>query len=178
MSEQGTTRSFLACWPDRAVRGQLKAWADRFASQAHGRAISLDNIHMTLAFLGDLTPAQIDLARRCCQPLPRVFRLNLDHIGYWKRKGIIWVGTKHSDAELIQFVEGLRQGLKQAGLRLESRPFVPHVTLTRKSRRIPGLEFEPVPWLIGTYSLVASELTQEGSRYSVSNRWSTLGDVK
>ncbi len=178
MAEEESVRSFLACWPRKNVLDRLGVWADLLALKSEGRAVKHANIHLTLAFLGDLTPSQTSAVKQCCAPLPRVFRLDLDRIGYWKGKGIVWAGTRECDDGLIEFVEDLRQRLRRLGFRIETRPFVPHITLVRKARRRPRLPIETMEWVIDDYALVESELTPDGSRYSLSNLWSTFGDVK
>lgn len=177
MSEQRTSRCFLACWPNQDLQRRLKTYADRLTPQGNGRAVKSANIHMTLVFLGELTSVRVAQVRQVCQPLPRAFDLELNRLGFWKRKGIIWAGAKETDTGLIEFVETMREDLRRADFDIDSRPFVPHLTLTRKSRRRPQVEFEPMRWLIDEYSLVVSELSQDGARYSVSTRWPTLNQA-
>lgn len=178
MSDGPVARSFLACWPDRSTTQQLKQCADRVHEQVGGRVIRQENLHATLVFLGELIPAQVSAVAACCVPLPKVFRLDLDRIGYWKSKGIVWIGTKSPDIEFNQFVESLRDRLRRVGFRIDNRPFTPHITLLRKVHRRPRVVLDKSEWVINEYALVASELSSDGARYSVSKRWSTLGDVK
>ena len=171
-------RSFLACWPDDSIAQQLKQCADRIQAQVGGRVIKQENLHVTLAFLGDLVPTQISTVREICTPLPKSFKLELNRVGFWKTKGIVWVGTKTPDLEFNEFVENLRDQIRRVGFRIDNRPFEPHITLMRKVRKRPRVVLGALDWVIKEYTLVASELDQDGAHYSVSRRWSTLGDVK
>ncbi|MDJ0956026.1 MAG: RNA 2',3'-cyclic phosphodiesterase [Arenicellales bacterium] len=178
MNDPLEVRSFLACWPDKPIAQQLNRCAARIQEQVGGRVIRVENLHVTLAFLGDLMPTQISAVEDVCAPLPRTFRLELDRVGFWKTKGIVWIGPRTPDVEFNKFVENLRDRLRRVGFRIDSRPFTPHITLLRKVRKRPRIVLEALDWVINEYTLVASKLEQDGARYSVSKRWSTLGDVK
>ena len=178
MSDRCATRSFLACWPDQSTKRKLKQCADRVQTQVGGRVIRQENLHATLVFLGELIPTQLSAVEECCTPLPNTFKLELDRVGFWKTKGIVWAGSKTLDIEFNQFVESLRDRLRRLGFRIDSRPFTPHITLLRKVHKRPRHVLEGLDWVIKEYTLVASELSPEGARYSVTKRWSTLGDVK
>ena len=178
MNDPIEVRSFLACWPDKPIVQQLNQYADCIQGQVGGRVVKPENLHVTLAFLGDLLPTQISAVAEVCTPLPRSFKLELNRVGFWKTKGIVWMGSRTPDIEFNAFVESLRDRLRLLGFRIDSRPFTPHITLLRKVRKRPKMPLEPMDWVVNEYTLVASELKQEGACYSVSKRWSTLGDVK
>ena len=59
MNDTIEVRSFLACWPDKSIVQQLNRYADSIKEQVGGRVVKPENLHVTLAFLGDLLPAQI-----------------------------------------------------------------------------------------------------------------------
>ena len=178
MNNPVEVRSFLACWPDKSLAQQLNRCADHIQAQVGGRVIKQENLHVTLAFLGDLLPTQISTVEEVCVPMPRSFKLELDRVGFWKTKGIVWIGTRSPDIEFNEFVESLRDRLRRVGFRIDNRTFTPHITLLRKVRKRPRVMLETLDWVIKEYTLVASELERDGARYSVSKRWSTLGDVK
>ena len=178
MNDPVEVRSFLACWPDKPIAQQLNRRADHIQAQVGGRVIKQENLHVTLAFLGDLLPTQISAVEEICVPLPKSFKLELDRVGFWKTKGIVWIGTRTPDTELNAFVESLRDRLRRVGFKIDNRPFTPHITLLRKVRKRPRVVLETLDWVIKEYTLVASELKRDGAHYSVSRRWSTLGDVE
>jgi 2'-5' RNA ligase len=178
LTDNTLTRCFLACWPDQHLSHELKNLADRVREQSGGRVTPQQNIHITLAFLGDLIPAQVQAVETSCPNLPEVFTMTLDRIGYWRNTGIVWAGSRNPDPEFIEFVEGLRYVLHRMGFRTDQRAFVPHLTLVRKAHKRPRLALESWNWRIGEYQLVASERSAKGSRYSTLKRWSIKGDVK
>ncbi len=171
-------RCFLACWPNQQLSHKLMKLAERVREQTGGRVTPRQNIHITLAFLGDLNPAQLEAVKACCPILPGAFALALDRIGYWRNTGIVWTGARNPDPEFIEFIEGLRHVLRRTGFDIDRRTFVPHLTLLRKARKRSRLTLAPMSWIIGEYQLVASELNAEGARYSTLKRWSINADVK
>ena len=174
LAEQPTTRSFLACWPDTALVKALAGCSVQMQSQVGGRAVTAENLHITLAFLGNLTATQMSAAINCCAPLPKSFTITLDRIGFWKNRGLVWVGPRQPNLEFDQFVEDLRDKLRRLGFRVDRRSFVPPITLLRKARKRPRATVTGLDWIIQEYTLCSSELRPEGSRYSVLNRWSTI----
>ena len=95
-----------------------------------------DNIHVTLAFLGDTDEKLIEdisamLSRVCVQHKP--FRLLLKGAGLFRSISdprIIWAGVEPSD-ELSSLNSAIIAGLKKLNIRLENRPFNPHLTIGR-----------------------------------------------
>lgn len=74
-----------------------------------GRPVAAENLHLTLAFLGDVSAdkqqALIALAGRIRQP---GFTLNLDDAGQWLRSRVVWLGTRQSPRGLLQLANMLR----------------------------------------------------------------------
>ena len=59
MSEVRSRRMFFALWPDDEATGHLSALAHSFAAEG-GRAIRPVSLHLTLAFVGSVTPGQVE----------------------------------------------------------------------------------------------------------------------
>ncbi|MEW6404737.1 MAG: RNA 2',3'-cyclic phosphodiesterase [Chloroflexota bacterium] len=94
------------------------------------------NIHLTLKFLGDISPANLELLRemltREAEQHP-AFDMRLADLGSFptsRRPHVIWVGL-HAPTIL----ESLQRGIESAAARLgygpEERPFSPHLTIGR-----------------------------------------------
>ena len=166
-----TERLFFALWPDAAVRrGLLKICAD--LPRHHGREPQPEDLHLTLAFLGE-----IDVERRRCaegtadRVRAEAFRLRLDRVGYWARPRILWCGASECPASLLDLLAGLNQGLLGCGFAPERRPFVPHLTLARKAPRLEAFELDsPLDWPVADFVLVSSRLGERPS-YQVLRRW-------
>jgi 2'-5' RNA ligase len=166
-----TARLFFALWPDAALQATLAAWARQAAGK--GRPMRRENIHLTLAFLGDteasLVPDLAALARNLAFP---PIRLHLDRIGYWKHNRIIWCGAGQDPPALTALVEGLRARLDAAGVAYDKKSFVSHVTLVRNA---PGVDaapaWVPLTWEAADFALVASVRIDGRVSYQVVQRF-------
>jgi 2'-5' RNA ligase len=52
--EGKSARLFFALWPDDAVRARLTGVVDSLRRTVSGKWVKPDNLHITLAFLGDI----------------------------------------------------------------------------------------------------------------------------
>lgn len=169
-------RLFFALWPPREAAEALHAWALRASSVTGGRATRAQAIHLTLAFLGEIEErlaAELgSLAAdggRCSLPI--------EQARHWARTRIVWAGPNETPAPLQVLVEQLASQLAQRNFTTEKRPFAAHVTLIRKARRPGELpELPEVDWPVREYVLVRSQLSAEGPRYEVLERY-RLGRV-
>jgi 2'-5' RNA ligase len=97
---------------------------------------SIDNIHITLAFLGDTQESMVNeisimLAERCMGY--GKFSLTLKGCGLFRNFSdprIIWTGIEPSD-RLAELNETIMNGLKMLNIKMEDRPYNPHLTLGR-----------------------------------------------
>ncbi len=166
-------RVFLALWPEVAHQEVFAQWAQDCIEQVGGRGISAHNIHLTLAFLGELRQAQVDAVSEVVDAVTiEPFTLRFDRVGYWPRNRIVWAGCSEVPEPLPVLVRTLQTGLRQLGFRIDTRPYAPHATLVRKARRRPRLEPEPLVWPVHSVVLVRSELAPDGAHYEVIRRWS------
>ena len=95
-----------------------------------------DNIHITLAFLGDTEEKMIkkisSMLKDQCERTGR-FELILKGSGVFRSlrdPRIIWTGIESSE-ELIRLSYLIVAGLKSLNIRMEDRPFNPHLTIGR-----------------------------------------------
>jgi len=127
-----TRRLFFALWPDEETRAALAALAK---AQIHPRArrVATDNLHLTLAFPGNVTArvhACLEEAAGRLTGAP--FGLSIDRLGYWSGPRIIWAAPAQTPRELWSLVTSLREVLAACGLEPENRPYQAHITLMRK----------------------------------------------
>ena len=159
-------RLFLALWPDAPARGALGTAARALAERCDGRAVPARNLHLTLAFLGEIDPGREGaiLAAAEAVVVP-AFRLVLDRLGSFPRTGVAWAGCAAAPPELSSLQAQLDGRLRDAGFALERRPFSPHVTLARRIAKpvAPG-PWGPVSWHATRFSLVESAREAGGYR--------------
>lgn len=156
-------RLFFAAWPPPQTAAALHEWSKAL----QGRATPAENIHLTLAFLGEADPAKAAAAARAVRA--RRHELLFDRARYVKRNEMVWIAPREAP---VQLVESLHSNLAKAGFVLEKRPFAAHVTLLRRvpvPKAIPPLP--RVAWPIEEFLLVGSRTSARGSNYEPVERF-------
>jgi 2'-5' RNA ligase len=164
-------RLFFALWPPIAAAEALCAWARRVRRRTGGRTGPARNIHLTLAFLGEVDGARVDELKRLPVWGDR-HALPIERAGYWARNSILWVGPEEAPAQTMALAGRLHDLLAERGFRTETRPFAAHVTLLRKARNAEDLP--PLPeldWPVEDCVLAQSEPLAQGSRYRILERY-------
>lgn len=160
-------RSFVAIPVPETVAAAL---APVQAALPFGRLVEAENLHLTLAFLGEQPePLASRLAQRVATMRVAPGRWQLDSWGYFSRPGIVWIGSDHPDASLHALQAALWSELEALGIAGRPKTFVPHVTLLRDAAQPPGDEL-PAPalsWRYRRLALVRSTVSRDGSCYRV-----------
>lgn len=167
-------RVFFALWPDAGTRARLDALAGTAHAAFGGRRMRADTLHMTLAFIGDIDAARLDLALAAADALgvQPAFSISIDQLCCWPRNRIVWCGPRVVPPALAESSRLLGERLSIAGFRLDTRPFAAHATLLRDAdcaRRAPA--FLPFDWDVGQIVLVEADLAPAGARYTIIGRW-------
>lgn len=169
-SNDETQRLFLALWPDAAVRCAVAGLARQ--AVLDGRRVSPENLHVTLAFLGDVaSAARPRVLTIGANLVESAFALELDRIGCWPRQRISWIAPSRTPAALARLNRELRQVLGKAGFPVPARRFVPHMTLARRSAPHAFHNVTPVVWSVDRITLVRSYLERAGARYEILCEW-------
>lgn len=174
-------RLFFALWPDERAKAKLASWARRAHERTGGRLMQPDNLHLTLAFLGDTPADRLEaLVAAAARIEPREFEWEIDTVGYWNHNRILWAGTDKAPEPLAALVADLRGALLQANFAFDPKAFVPHITLVRNARHATVLpEWKLLLWKVQGFALVKSVRTEEGNRYVNAAAWpSAAGDIK
>lgn len=175
-------RLFFALWPDDAVRAKLAA-AIPTVSEA-GRAIPTDNLHATLAFLGDVASTRISELIDVATTLSfEAFDLHLERLEVWNRALVCLVPTAVPEP-LVALERDLRCSLAEHQFPIDARQYRPHVTLIRERQRGLGRRHPlmsgrrdgeqldlPVSWHVDGFALVRSRVGPSGSRYEAVAHW-------
>ena len=163
-------RLFFALWPPRETAQALGRWAEELAQECRGKQTLVDNIHVTLAFLGEADPTRAVGAAR--QVKGHRHALPIDAVRYVKKNEMVWVGPAAMPGELGALAVDLRSALTAAGFALEERPFAAHVTLVRKARMPKSIPPLPrVAWPVDEFVLVRSHTSSKGSTYEPLERF-------
>lgn len=148
-------RLFVAVLPDEAARAELlRAQEALLPHLAKGKPTAAVNLHLTLAFLGELDPehearalaAMRDAARTFADGGGAPFRIWLGDLGCFgkRRGGIVWQGVagvpeaeREGRRQLLALQSDLAAALAANGIELEAGTYTPHLTLARGCRPRP-----------------------------------------
>jgi 2'-5' RNA ligase len=130
-------RLFIAVNFDQETKRNMLVVQERLRKVGQGNFSSPENLHLTLAFLGEVTPDRAAAVKRAMeQTAVRDLILTFDHAGCFQRDGgdVWWLGLAENRA-LLEMRQELCGHLSAAGFKLESRRFSPHITLARNIRQ-------------------------------------------
>ena len=128
-----------------------------------GNFTSEENMHLTLAFIGEYRDAN-----RVLDALSTIsftpFDITLEGIGCFG--DLWWVGLKES-FPLMSVVRRIRRALAESEIPFDRKRFSPHITLIRKaSGKMPGIQVRPTSMTVSTISLMRSDRGRNGMIYT------------
>ena len=130
-----------------------------------GNYTTIDNTHITLAFIGEYSnPEHVLEVMKGVSFSP--FTITLD--GFVSFGALWWAGLAKSD-DLSSFVKKLRHALSDAEIPFDKKKFSPHITLVRKSVCRKGLPKVNVPhksMTVKKISLYRSDRGKNGMIYT------------
>jgi 2''-5'' RNA ligase len=113
------------------------------------RWVPIENMHLTLKFLGDVSPSNVELLSqmlRAEMELFNCFDLRLNGLGSFpnlKRPRVLYIGIQAPAA-----LEALQRGIESASSRLgygsEERGFSPHLTIGRVKQNVTATEQQAI----------------------------------
>ena len=163
-------RVFFALWPDDATRAAISRATREAVRLSGGRPIAKERLHITVAFLGELTAAGLETARAVPPIAIGPFELTLDAIGVWPESKILWLAPTALPAALAELENRLWDALVERGFRGAERDYLPHVTLARRARPVDSA-VEPVRFPVRGLALVESFPGGRNVHYEVLERW-------
>lgn len=169
-------RLFVALIPPEEAVEHLDAFLDVRRSAAAYRWATREQLHLTLAFLGEVEPWRTDeLEERLARAASRrtAFEATIAGGGAFPHAGrakVIWAGLSTSETggvELSRLATGARAAAVKSGIEVDGARFRPHVTLARLgvpqevSNWVRLLDAYRGPtWTAARVSLVQSHLGQ------------------
>lgn len=165
---QATRRLFFALWPDDRVRRDIVERREALGRVSR-RQVPDHNLHLTLVFLGDQPCERLSAFEEAAGKIERgACTLELDRFGWFPRARVAWLGGDAPEA-LEKLQGALWRRMVDLGVRLDERPFRPHVTLFRQVLRRPRMpDPDPLVWPVVDFVLVES---LPGAPYRVLGRW-------
>jgi 2'-5' RNA ligase len=137
-SMPSTIRTFIALeLPPSLISSLAKVQEDIQSMGLRAKWVRPGNIHLTLKFLGNINPADIDnIGGAMVDAVGNINTFNLvaEGIGVFpgiKRPRVIWVGLRGQVQSLFAMQRLLEDNLAALGYKKEKRPFKGHLTLGR-----------------------------------------------
>ena len=122
-----------------------------------------ENLHLTLAFIGDYPAAEpvLDALETVAF---RPFSLSLEGIGHF---GDLWWAGLRDSAALNAVARRVRRALAESEIPFDRKRFSPHITLVRKaSRDAAGIGIAPAGMDVEAISLMRSDCGKSGMIYT------------
>lgn len=113
------------------------------------RWVPVENIHLTLKFLGDVSESNLEVLKDVLQTVVaghRTFEISVGGLGAFpkaKRPRVIWIGVE-APQDLSAVQHSIEAEATRLGYAPEKRPFSPHLTLARVSRNANSRDIRQV----------------------------------
>ena len=176
-------RTFIAIDLPPGILEKLEAFGKKLQrADAPVSWVKGDRIHLTLKFLGDVAPEQIDAIQNAMADVSRLAApLRLQPLGCGafpsiKQMRVVWVGLHGDEGPLKKLQQEVEKAMAPLGFEPEGRPFRPHLTLGRVKGKhrlqklqellISNQSFEAEAFDVTELVLYKSELRPEGARYT------------
>lgn len=143
----------------------------------------LENLHLTLKFLGNTSVEQLDKVKSLLDDVAEQspsFKVTLKGLGGFpneKKPRIVWMGVDQGENELKRLFYLMEQAVVPIGFKEEKNEFLPHLTLGRIKLPKTNKELEQKivqerersfgEWQVNSFKLFESLLTREGPVYQV-----------
>jgi 2'-5' RNA ligase len=169
----GPTRLFVAIRPPAAVRRVLLGAGGGIVG---ARWQGDDQLHLTLAFAGEMGSAQADeLIDALAEVESAAFAAEVSGVGHFESKGAptaLWARVPPSEP-LARLQRRVERACRRAGLAPDKRGYKPHVTLARLPRSAGPIggwlaehgTLRAGPWPVEGFTLYESHLRPEGALY-------------
>lgn len=185
-----SVRAFVALELPPAIQDGLRAISTDLQPKTKTlplRWVPIENIHLTLKFLGEIDEANIKIISDMLQSKAKstpAFDVSLNGLGVFpnpRRPNVVWVGADAPEA-LQDLQRQLEVELSVLGFVLEKRPFSPHLTIARVRREARPADSKQISEIvasthvaafsghINTLTLYRSQLKPGGSVYNPLSR--------
>ena len=187
MTPMEEIRAFIAIELDGTIKKVIKDIQSNLKkSGADVKWVALDNIHLTLKFLGNVESRKIPIITKAIwqiaiQMYP--FAITINSLGGFpslNNPRIIWIGIDEGRSDLIELSRYSEEKLGCLGFKSEIRSFKPHITIGRVrselnrhylSKEIKNFKFPGIlSQAVNSITLFKSTLTQKEPIHEVLSR--------
>jgi RNA 2',3'-cyclic 3'-phosphodiesterase len=184
-------RSFIAVGLPEPARAAIARVIDQLRGVGDVRWVTPEQLHVTLKFLGDATPAQLAETATGLREKANAFSRFVVELGWLEafpnlaRPRVVWLGAAGGASELTALAAAVEACCVSSGFPHEDRSFRAHLTLGRirsprdltalagRLRSLPPVPLPPVP--VAEILLMESDLQPTGAVYRVRERIALAG---
>jgi 2'-5' RNA ligase len=181
------TRTFIALERNEALQSYLAETMRRLAAELPRlNWVKASTIHLTLAFLGELSDTELLQASLASGKAARAvapFEYRLSRLGIFgspRQPRVLWIGIEEPSGSLRLLQQALVRELQERGFAPDPRPYSPHLTLARCKASLRAEEQERLQRILRTgpftphsaafpalqLSVMKSELASGGAKYA------------
>jgi len=163
-------RLFIAVNFSPATQAKLVGLQGDLRARCAGGSFSqLENLHLTLAFLGEVEPGQVRVVQTALERVDfQPFALTVDKVGCGRRHGraLWWAGLAPSKP-LMAMQRGVVAELGASQISFDARAYQPHITLAREvTGEVAPWPVEPFTEQVTTFDLMLSQRAEGRLTYS------------
>jgi 2'-5' RNA ligase len=113
------------------------------------RWVPIRNVHLTLKFLGDVSPTSLDLIKQMLTTEAaqvQCFEVQIEGLGSYpssRRPRVLWVGL-HAPAALATLQHAIEAASARLGFESEEREYSPHLTIGRVRQNVSSAEQQKI----------------------------------
>lgn len=178
-----TVRCFIAIEIPATIQSQLARVQSALRTRIQKASwVKPGNIHLTLKFLGDVDPADLESIGQAVGLVAirhHSFSLRFGGVGAFPslaRPRVIWIGVKVGSESASALAEDINLALSRCGFLVDPKKFNPHLTIGRLKGRVDLRPYsaqyhqynriDSAEMTVDTISLIHSQLHPQGAIYS------------
>ena len=182
-------RCFVAIEIPEPIQNQLARIQGSLSKQIQKASwVKPGNIHLTLKFLGDVDPDNLESIKEAVERATsrhRSFSLRIGGVGAFPnlaRPRVMWTGVRVGGERVSALAQDINLALSHCGFSLDTKKFNPHLTVARLKERIDLRPYtdqysqydriDGAVMTIDAISLIQSQLHPKGTIYSTLQSYS------
>jgi 2'-5' RNA ligase len=178
-----TIRAFIAIELPETIKSSIETIQARLKSlELPLRWVRVENIHLTMKFLGDIEEIEIESIESVLRDSVKMqtpLTLSAKGVGVFpgiRRPRVLWVGIHDHETGLAGLQKSIENQLHRIGYSKEGRPFKGHLTVGRAKGYVDErklkealdsfLAFESSPFSVNEFFMFRSVLKPDGPEYT------------
>ncbi|SFD37666.1 RNA 2',3'-cyclic phosphodiesterase [Pseudoalteromonas denitrificans] len=135
--------------------------------------VKTDNFHLTLSFLGSITPeVEQILISELINLKTEVINLVFNNIGYFKKPKVLYLKPEKTPQALYLLVQQFNKMVLDAGLSINYFNYQPHITIARKVTELPTVKFPLDLKIVFTHIVLYQSISSSsGVKYIKLKSW-------